>query len=294
MKSWKFLAATVFCAAGALVFTSCSDDDDDPQPLSVPAAVRTSLEGKYGPIAQVEWEREGAYFVAEFRKDGREHEVWFDRGSSSWIMSEVDCGRSLANLPEAVRAGFEATAYAQAPWVVEDIDYVDRNGYAAAYRIEVESYDDREAGLLFDENGTLVREWSDGGHHSGPDGGLVPSPVPETIGAFLAERYPEARIVELDREDGRYYEVDLVQGLRSIEARFALDGEWLSSRTELPLSQVPQAVLRAAQERFPGCRPDDAEWIETPSGDFYLIELDDMDFNLKVSADGASVDVVPD
>lgn len=294
MNTEKWLKAGLFCLVGTFVFTSC-DDDDDPDYVNPPSALQQALEQKYGSLSWVEWDREGTYYVADFRKDGREHEAWFT-GDGRWMMTEIDLQRNLSNLPETVRTGFESTVYAASPWVVEDVDKLEREGYAELYIIEVERYtDDADVVLHFDLAGTLVREWSNtGGSGTGgisPD--LFPSQLPEAITTFLDEHFSGAQIAEVERENGRY-EVDLYKDYRSFEVHFQSDGEWIRTQTDVRLSELPAVVREAVQTRYPAARMDDAKQVDTPTENYYVIDLDNYGFDLKVSLDGASVTEIPD
>lgn len=87
MKTIDLLKWTMACAFGALVVTSCSDDDDD-KSVPVPDAVQSAFETRFGDVGYVEWDREqGGYLVAEFRKDGKDHDAWFD-SNGTWLMTE--------------------------------------------------------------------------------------------------------------------------------------------------------------------------------------------------------------
>ena len=44
-------------------------------------------------------------------------------------------------LPEAVRTAFAATEYAAAPWSVDDVDMLEREGVETVYVIEVEKHE---------------------------------------------------------------------------------------------------------------------------------------------------------
>ena len=54
------------------------------------------------------------------------------------------------------------------------------------------------------------------------------------------------------------------------------------------MTDVPQVVKDAAQAAYPGFRMDDADYVQTPTGDYYLIELEkgEQDVYVKVQADG--------
>ena len=127
MKSMKCFKAAMMFALGALVFTACDDDDNR---LQVPEAVQGAFTQKYGNETRVEWDMEKQYAVAEFWKDNREHDAWFTM-DGAWLMTEVDYGRQIADLPQSVQDGFNASQYAQ--WTIDDIDKIERNNYEDVY-----------------------------------------------------------------------------------------------------------------------------------------------------------------
>ena len=212
MKTKELMKWMMACAFGVFALTSCSDDDD--APVNVPDAVTRAFSDKYTGVSRVEWDREkGGYLVAEFWKDGKEHEAWFD-ANGEWFMTEVDYGRNLANLPQAVQDGYEATRYYSEKWTIDDIDEIQRKGYDTFYIIEVEKRGERDTDLYFDLNGTLFREVQDGG--GGSHGDLVNNQIPAEIQSFIDAEYPGARVVDFDREYSGY-EVDIIHDGKSKE-----------------------------------------------------------------------------
>ena len=124
MKNWKFVCMAAALAAAMPVLTSCGDDDDDDYTGRVPQAVEAAFASQYPGASFVEWDMEGGgYYVAEFYKDGREHDAWYT-AAGAWAMTEVDYARNLAALPRAVQQGYAASAYGLDGWVVDDIDEI--------------------------------------------------------------------------------------------------------------------------------------------------------------------------
>ena len=153
MKKIRWMKIAMMLVASVLAFTACNDDDDK---FDVPRAVRAAFNQQYGDATRVEWDWErNGYVVAEFWKDNKEHEAWYTR-DGQWVMTEVDCGRNLSIVPQAVLEGFYASAYSA--WTVDDIDMIQRPGYAEVYRIEVEQRGQRDMDLYFDLSGTLIVE----------------------------------------------------------------------------------------------------------------------------------------
>ena len=276
MKSMKCFKAAMMFALGALVFTACDDDDNR---LQVPEAVQGAFTQKYGNETRVEWDMEKQYAVAEFWKDNREHDAWFTM-DGAWLMTEVDYGRQIADLPQSVQDGFNASQYAQ--WTIDDIDKIERNNYEDVYKIEVEQ-GKQEMDLYFDVTGNLFKEVADG--NDDRNEGMLPSQMPAGIQAFIDERYPNARIVDFDMERGRY-EVDVIYNSQSIDILFDTDANWISSATDYERN-VPEVVKNAINANFSGKRIDDCDFVETAAGErYWLVDIDNQDADVRVSEDG--------
>lgn len=92
--------------------------------------------------------------------------------------------------------------------------------------------------------------------------------------------YPEAFDVEWEW-NGTHWDVSFETGLRQNgtehEARYDKAGNWLMTKTEMLIAAVPQQIkdfLSASPDY--GTAPyadNDAEFIETPSGNFYRFDL---------------------
>ena len=127
IKLFTMIAATV-CG---LTFASC-DDDDTINVSSLPVAIQEEFSTKYPNALIEEWEQKYGYSVVDFRLDGFEAEAWF--GADGWVMTETDI--PYQSLPEAVKASFETSQYAN--WKIEDVDKVERINTETVYVIEVE------------------------------------------------------------------------------------------------------------------------------------------------------------
>ena len=100
--------------------------------------------------------------------------------------------------------------------------------------------------------------------------------------------YPDARIVEIDVENGMT-EVEIIDGRVCREVFFDASMNWLFTRTEVRLSDVPDDImgfLKASE--YGEYRVDDVHYYQTPDNDFYRFELElrDNDVKVDVFADG--------
>lgn len=283
MKKWKWIGMAMACAVGMVAFTSCDDDDNDDY-ARVPDAVTAAFSHQYGNPGYVEWDSErGGYYVAEFRKDGRDHEAWYTH-AGLWAMTEVDYGRSLADLPQAVQSAYAATAYALDAWTVDDIDEIQRPDYETVYKIEVEKRGQADHDLYFDLGGTLYRDVEGSGSGSG-NGGMIQQGMPAEVKAYVDSAFAGAAVVDFDIEDNGMIEVDLRHGGKSVEVLFTAAYEWVMTKTDCS-RDVPAVVADAVQQALPGARIDDCDYVQTATESYYLVDTDNPDRDLRVTPDG--------
>lgn len=283
MKKWKWIGMAMACAVGMVAFTSCDDDDNDDY-ARVPDAVTAAFSHQYGNPGYVEWDSErGGYYVAEFRKDGRDHEAWYTQ-AGLWAMTEVDYGRSLADLPQAVQSGYAATAYALDAWTVDDIDEIQRPDYETVYKIEVEKRGQADHDLYFDLGGTLYRDVEGSGSGSG-NGGMIQQGMPAEVKAYVDSAFAGAAVVDFDIEDNGMIEVDLRHDGKSVEVLFTAAYEWVMTKTDCS-RDVPAVVAEAVQQALPGARIDDCDYVQTATESYYLVDTDNPDRDLRVTPDG--------
>lgn len=283
MKKWKWIGMAMACAVGMVAFTSCDDDDNDDY-ARVPDAVTAAFSHQYGNPGYVEWDSErGGYYVAEFRKDGRDHEAWYTH-AGLWAMTEVDYGRSLADLPQAVQSGYAATAYALDAWTVDDIDEIQRPDYETVYKIEVEKRGQADHDLYFDLGGMLYRDVEGSGSGSG-NGGMIQQGMPAEVKAYVDSAFAGAAVVDFDIEDNGMIEVDLRHGGKSVEVLFTAAYEWVMTKTDCS-RDVPAVVADAVRQALPGARIDDCDYVQTATESYYLVDTDNPDRDLRVTPDG--------
>lgn len=272
IKLFTMIAATV-CG---MSFVSC-DDDDNINMSNLPGAIQEEFSTKY-PNAQIEeWEQKNGYSVVDFRWDGFEAEAWF--GTDGWVMTETDI--PYQSLPEAVRTSFEASQYAN--WKIEDIDKVERLNTETVYVIEVES-GETEYDLYYSSNGILIKDQPDQG---GSDNPYLPEQTPTDIESKVKEMYPNAVIIETDRDNGNI-EVDIIDQNIGKEVVFNSANEWIYTSWDVRPNALPDAVKTTVTTNYPDYMIDDADFYETPTGNYYDIEIEkgDKDVHIKVSESG--------
>ena len=134
-----------------------------------------------------------------------------------------------------------------------------------------------EVNVYVDDTGIIERPVIDMGQTGGlPSGGDVES--------FIEKKYPGARILERDYDDG-FLEVEILHDGTKKELKFNGRNEWVRTEWEIRSRELPQNVTDAIS--YKGYRLDDeeAEVVETPSGKWYEVEVRDGHRELKLHID---------
>lgn len=259
-------------AAGVFVLQSCSDDDDN----SVSSVVKNAFASKYPTAENVDWHAKNSYQVASFMNSNVHTTAWFD-AYGIWHMSETDI--PYASLPQSVKTAFENSDYAT--WKVDDVDKLERKDSETVYVIEVEQQN-KEVDLYYSSDGILIKAVVD--NDDDDHEGYLPSPVASEIETFIKEKYPQARIIEIEQEKNMI-EVDIIDGNLGKEVYFDLQKKWLFTSWEVHLSTLPDPVVAKLNSAYVGYIIDDADFIETSTGNYYLLELEKGNSEIKVKID---------
>lgn len=256
----------------------------------------SALLDRYPDASDIRWSTKGSYHIAEFKSaitrstQLLDNQAWFDR-NCQWQMTEIDINFDM--LPQAVKEAFNQSEYAS--WRIEDVDRLDREGMETIYIIEVEGTLDGkeiEMDLFYSPDGTLIKTEEEKDIDDDYQEHL-PSTENQGIETFIAQNYPNARIVDIEREDGRI-EVEIIDGDFIRELLFDMNNVWILTETDLKLSQIPSNIIEAiANSEYSTYKIDDATLVETPQIDYYEIELeDDMrdhEVTLKIDINGTLI-----
>ena len=221
------------------------------------------------------------YLIVDFKQDKVEKEAWFDN-SGTWYMTETDI--PFAQLPDAVKTAFQQGEYST--WKVDDVDMIERRDVETVYVIETEQ-GNSEVDLYYSPDGILVKTVLDAGGNDGYED-FIPSQPSSSVDAYVKEHYPSARILDIDRENG-VTEVEILDGTVCRELLFDDGGAWMQTKTELRITALPDAVMAAIKaSQYATYRIDDADFIETLTGEWYLVELESgkQEVKLRIDATG--------
>jgi hypothetical protein len=120
------------------------------------------------------------------------------------------------------------------------------------------------------------------------DDDYVPGATVDDIRTFIRDKYPHARIVEIDRENNRWIEVTIIHDNVSKEVVFDRNANWRQTSWDVSVAALPQSVKEALNDpAYRGYRIDDADFVETALGNYYLLELERGDKEIWVKIDAA-------
>ena len=261
---------------------SCSNDDDDLSVKAVPEAVKTSMDQKYPSARSTEWKKKGTYIVAEFALDNvKDATAWFT-ANGEWYMTESDI--LFNELPKAVSDAFNASAYAT--WKVDDIDKIERRDLEDIYVLELEN-GAQEVDLYLNEAGIIVKTVVETENDNDYED-FLPSAINPAIEKFIQTQYPNARIVDVDFERNGI-EVDIIHDYKGKEVLFTNDYNWIQTSWELRVSELPVVVKDALAQSHAGYTIDDVDFVESPTGNFYAVELEkkgSKDLYIRITEEG--------
>ena len=303
-KTLLTYAMTVLAAVG---LTACSNDNEPGafNPDNVPEAVVRAFNEQYPGATNVTWQDRGEHLLATFyweeastRQAGAQtnHMAWYAK-SGQWDMTESDI--TYDQLPELVKAAFQASAYASGEWRIDDIDYLSRNGNEGIYVIEVEN-GQTEVDLYYTWGGVLIKEIADQpGNNDYQD--YLPQQPQGNIQQWLDANYPDngqghRSIIEMDDDDGGIEVEFLYMGVR-YEAFFTGAQQWVYTKTHYLRrdydAQVPQAVKSTleASTHWQGLNSlEEFEVYQLADGSkYYCFELEnryDDDIDIYIKEDG--------
>lgn len=252
---------------------------------------KATLSEKYPEATNVKWLTKNGYIIAKFNNPttrsagaGYDFSVWFS-GAGVWCMTESEI--TYETLPEAVKTAFKASEYSG--WRIDDIDRLERAGMETFYVIEVETRDgnlEKEADLYFSGTGALIKvvldEEADYDYED-----YLPSDVQSGLENVIFGKYPGARIIDVEYEDGGI-EVEIVHENRGKDVYLNQGFDWIRTEWDVRRSEIPAAVTDRLATEWPSWKIDDAEYVETPSGSWYKIEIEqgDNELDVRITPDG--------
>lgn len=277
-----------FSAEGILVneVADATDNGYEDQLPQQPAAsieqyLQTNIVAKGGRVIEIDMENGGTEVEAIL--GGRKLELWFD-ASQNWVYTKTDYYRSDLNgtVPANILAAVQTSEYYTTDWAIDDIEKVETNaanGNRTWWVFELETrWDDVK--VYVDDSGLIERPQID----MGESGGL---PAGGDIESFINRKYPGARIVERDYDDG-FLEVEIIHENIKKDLTFNGRDEWIKTEWEVRARELPEAVTQAISKEGYRLDDDEADFVETSSQSYYEVEVtkNRQEYKLRIDPQG--------
>ncbi len=118
--------------------------------------------------------------------------------------------------------------------------------------------------------------------------------VPALVKIAFEQKISNAKDVEweYDKED-KLWEVEYMIGKDEFTSAFDENGKWEETEKEINFSDLPEPVKASLKADFTDYEVDEVEFVETPDGEFYEVELEKDNkkevLELLISPDGKVV-----
>ena len=118
------------------------------------------------------------------------------------------------------------------------------------------------------------------------------SDVPEAVVKMIKKEHPKAKLIEIDKEmhfGEVLYEVKYkINGVK-FETLFTPAGEHFGEEIEIPISELPKAIVKTLEKTFKTFKIDKVEKIEAPDGRIeYEVDVDGdgQEWEIELTPDG--------
>ena len=112
--------------------------------------------------------------------------------------------------------------------------------------------------------------------------------LPAAVKAAFTNKFPGASDVKWGKENAKEYEAEFKLNNTSVSANFKNDGSWTETETTIPSSELPAAVTKVVNTKYPGAVYGRTEKIDKPGGKI-LYEV-----NITVNGKKKELELNPD
>ena len=130
---------------------------------------------------------------------------------------------------------------------------------------------ERDIDLYYTSSGILIKDQTDPG--TTDNNPYLPEQTPTDIESMVKEMYPNAVIIETDRDNGNI-EVDIIDQNIVKEVVFNSANEWIYTSWDIHPNLLPDVIKATLTASYADYRIDDADFYETPTGNYYMVEVE--------------------
>ncbi len=131
-----------------------------------------------------------------------------------------------------------------------------------------------------------------GGDDDKNDGIIANMLLNDAILNYIQTNYEGAVIKGYELEPNGLVDVDIMHDAVAKDVYFMQNGQWVLTKWNISLSALPLVVTDAVLAAYPEYIIDDADFVQSPSGNYYSINVEKGNFekDLRVALDGSSVE----
>ena len=251
-----------------MIFLLASCVEDLGQPLN--PNIKAFVDEHYGGarILSAEYDDKGLFEV-EIRHKSIIKDVYFNYENewvyTSWDVRSTDIPAIVKSVVDRMYPGYR----------IEDADYIQRSS-GDYYVLELEK-GEFEADVTITVEGEVISPST-----------ILPVLAAE-IKAFVSAKYPAAIVVDYGYDSAGVFGVIVQDG--NIEKYLFFDGvgTWMYTRWHVSVDYLPDAVNTAIAVNYPNHFVDSSCFVETPTYEYYEIELElgETELLVRIAPDGS-------
>ncbi len=116
--------------------------------------------------------------------------------------------------------------------------------------------------------------------------------TPNAVTTAFTKQFPHATHIKWGKENSQEYEANFKLNGTTMSANYDLNGNWKETETEIAVKDLPEAVTRSIQTKYPTSIISGADKIEQPNGKIIFeadIKLKGRKKEIELFPDGRSV-----
>ena len=91
---------------------------------------------------------------------------------------------------------------------------------------------------------------------------------------FIEQKYEGATILYAEKDFNGEIDVEIIHGNIRKEVKFNRKNSWINTTWDVAINELPGAARESILDKDPEYRIDDVDYVETPTGDHYKVELE--------------------
>ena len=91
---------------------------------------------------------------------------------------------------------------------------------------------------------------------------------------FIEQKYEGATILYAEKDFNGEIDVEIIHNNIKKEVKFNRKNSWINTTWDVAINELPGAARESILDKYPEYRIDDVDYVETPTGYHYKVELE--------------------